>query len=245
MAKSALPLIAAGGAALLFVSGSGKKGKKKKKGRWGVSITNKCKTITVYDADLLMDFLFNGYKELMDADPDLTALQVTDALFGDIAPHCSGFPEKPESPAIVEFYTFIARHVSMFMVDDPDKDVTPQDMIDQATSIAFDDWYKQWRNYPSSEIQDAPSSQVAFSSDLSKYEIGSDWYNENIKPFAQEAKAAGRADSAFEDYVETRGVLVGSFVEPISELPADKDTVDDFLDKLEDALDRTLAEASA
>lgn len=245
MAKSALPLLAAGGAALLFVSSGSKKGKKKKKGRWGVSISGKCKTITVYDADLLMDFLFNAYKELMEADPDLTVLQVTDALFGDIAPNCSGFPEKPESPAVVEFYTFIARHVAMFMVDDPAKDVTPKDMVDEATSIAFDDWYKQWRNYPSAEVQQAPSSQVAFSSDLSDYKIGSDWYTQNIKPFAEQAKAENRVDSAFEDYVENRGVLVGSFIQPISELPEGKDAVEDFLDKLDAALERAFGEVSA
>lgn len=245
MAKSALPIIAAGGAALLLTSSGGKKkGKKGKRGRWGVGVSKDCKTITVYNSDLLMDFLFNAYKELIEADPDLKALQITDALFGDILPNCSGFPERPESPAVVEFYAFIARHVSMFMVDDPSISVTPKDMVDEATSIAFGDWYTQWRDYPTPELPSAPSDQVAFSSDFSSYKIGKDWYNNNIKPFVASELSDGRSDSIFEDYVDNRGVQVGKFVRVISNLPEDKKSVQEFLDKLEDAIDKAMDEVS-
>jgi len=246
MAKNtALPLLA-GGAALLILSG--KKPKKRKgsgsKIRWGVRISSKCKSIIVENAELFEDFMYGAYNELIEADPDLTVLQITDALFGDIAPQCSGFPEKPESVAVVEFYSFMARTVARFMLDDPRVKVGASDMIDEATHIAFSDWYKQWRQYPSSDVPETPSDQVSFSSDFSDYKIGSDWYSENIKPFTASMIAAGAGENVFEEYTSSHGVLVGNLITPIEELPQEEEAVDDFLDKLEESIDRALQELS-
>jgi len=249
MAKSsALPLLA-GGAAVLLLASSGKKKKKTSgsgsgsgKVRWGVRIPKGCQEVIIDNAEIFQDFLFGAYNELIEIDPDLGVLQITDALFGEVAPHCSGFPEEPESAAIVEFYTFIARHISMFMIDDARLSVTAEDLANEATKVAFGDWYQQWAQYPTPEVGDIPSDQAGISGDYKKLKIGPDWYANNVRPFVEQAIKQGRADTAFEDYVANRGILVGNIIKPISELPQDKTVVDQFLDALEEAIDKATEE---
>ncbi len=242
MAKkaSALPILA-GGAALLLLGG--KKKRRKKSGkvaggvRWGIRISSDCKQVDVVSADLFHEFMFGAFNELVEADPSLTLIQMSDALFGDIAPHCSGFPEEPESAQVAELYAVIARNIGQFMVGDPRVDLSMGALIDEATRISFTDWYRAWRNYPSPDVPDAPGNQVSFSSDLSTYKIGPDWYTHTVVPFVTLAASEGRLNTAFQDFVANLGVKVGQFVMPISELPQDSDVVIHFLNQLDKAIE--------
>lgn len=246
MAKSssALPLLA-GGAALVFLGG---KKKKKKKGisggksRWGIQISSDCMEVNVVDVDLFHKFMFGAFNELVDADPSLSLIQMSDALFGDVAPNCSGFPEDPESDQVAELYAVIARNVGQFMVADPRVDLTMGGLIDEATKISFTDWYRAWRNYPSSDPTAAPQDQVSFATDMSNYTIGPEWYTKTVLPFVAAAGEAGRAESAFEDFANNRGVKVGQFVMPISGLPQDEPKVVEFLNVLQEAVARAQKE---
>ncbi len=250
MAKSssALPILA-GGAALILLSGGKKKRKKSGGGssggvRWGIRVSGDCKTVDVVDAKLFNQFMYGAFHELVEADPTLTLIQMTDALFGDIAPQCSGFPEEPESDQVAELYAVIARNIGHFMVEDPRVDLTVGGLIDEATRITFLDWYRAWRNYPSSEVPIAPQDQVSFSSDLSTYEIGPDWYEKTVLPFVGQAGVEGRLETAFQDFVANRGVKVGQFVMSIAELPQGGEAVEHFLDQLEEAIEKASAAVS-
>lgn len=244
MAKktSALPLVA-GGAALLFLT-SGKKKKKSsgKRSRWGVSVSKNCNTVRVVNQDLFDQFLYGAYEELVSIDSSLTLIQITDSLFGEVAPECSGFPEQPESSEIAELYAVIARAVGSYLVTDHRTKDSMGSLLDEATQISFVDWYRGWRNYPSPDIPDRPSNQVAFSSDMTDYDIGPNWFEETIRPFVQRGQGEGWLDSAYENFVGTAGVMVGRFVMPIEELPQDVPTVQDFLAKLEVAIQTASAE---
>ncbi len=243
MAKSALPLIIGAGAAAVLLSKKKKKsGKGGGAGRWGVQVSSDCRTVDIVNPELFSQFLFGAFNELVETDPSLTLIQMTDALFGDVAPDCSGFPEDPQSAAVAELYAVIARAMGQYMVNDPRVDLTIGGLIDQATQTTFTDWYRAWRNYPSSDVAVVPSSEVSFSSDLSIYEIGPDWYKETVVPFVLVVSDSNRLDMAFEDFVASRGVMVGQFIAPISELPQDVDSVEDFLDKLEEAIDKATEE---
>ena len=246
MAKStsALPIIAAAAALVVLTD---KKKKSKASGgnvRWGVRVSPDCKAMEIVNPKLFNQFLYGAFDELVSADPSLTLIQMTDALFGDVAPNCAWFPEEPESEHVAELYAVIARGMGQFMVTDPRVDLTAGGMIDQATQISFTDWYRNWRNYPSSELPDGPSDEVSFSSDFTTYVIGSNWYANTLFPFVQEAARNGRIDSAYNDFVANRGVLVGQFVQPILELPDDAAAVEHFLDALEEAVEQATAEVS-
>jgi len=238
----ALPIMA-GGAALILLGG-GKKRKLSGRTRWGVKVSTDCQDVTIVDPVLFQKFLIGAFDELVSIDPALGIIQLTDALFGDVAPNCSGFPEEPESAAVAELYATIARMMARLMIEDPRVVAADTDLVDEATQIEFADWYRAWRNYPSSTVMKAPPEEVAFSSDYSKYEIGPKWYEATIIPEAEQAVREGRADSLFEYIVENRGVLVGQFITPMSELPEDKPAVEEFLDKLEDAIERAISEVS-
>jgi len=239
MAKSssALPLVV-GGAALL-VATSGKKKKKKSSGprsRWGVLVSKDCQTVKVVNPRLFDQFLYGAYEELVSIDSSLTLIQITDALFGEVAPDCAGFPEQPESSETAELYAVIARAIGSYLVTDPRTKDSMGSLIDEATQISFIDWYRGWRNYPSPELPDKPSNQVAFSSDLSKYEIGPNWFEETIRPFVQRGQDEGWIDSAYENFANNAGVVVGRFIMPIAELPQDDPVVQDFMMRLEEAI---------
>lgn len=238
--KSALPILAAAGA-LAVVASSKKKKKGKKSGnvRWGIRVSANCTKVEAVDTNLFHKFMFGAFNELVEIDPSLTLIQMTDALFGDIAPNCSGFPEEPESADVAELYAVIARTIGQFMVHDPRVEMTMGKLIDDATKISFVDWYRAWRNYPSSEIPQAPADQISFSSDLSGFDFGPEWHSKTLLPWLHAAAEANRLPSAYEDFVNSRGVLVGQFVIPIADLPQDNDTVIEFLDEL----DKAFAEA--
>lgn len=238
MAKStsALPILA-GGAAVLFLAG-GKKKKKKASGnvRWGIRISSDCSKVDVVDQKLFNQFMFGAFNELVEIDPSLSLIQMSDALFGDVAPNCSGFPEDPESAEVAELYAVIARNVVQFMLADPRLQISMGELVDEATKISFTDWYRAWRNYPSADAPEAPSDQVSFSSDLSTFKIGSKWYTQTLLPFVKQAAEAGSLDSVFENFVASMGVLVGRFVMPISDLPQDEESVVRFLDEIQKAI---------
>jgi hypothetical protein len=243
MAKksSALPLVA-GGAALLLMSGKKKKKKSGNDSRWGVSISSDCNTVSIVDPGLFDQFLYGAYDELASVDSGLRLIQITDALFGEVAPQCSGFPEQPESAEIAELYAVIARAVGSFMIVDPRNSETAGSIIDDATQISFIDWYRDWRNYPTSDVPDTLANQVAFASDMSNYKIGENWYEETVRPFVQAAHDEGRLEVAFADFANNRGVLVGKFVMPISGLPQSEVSTGAFINELEAAISQASSE---
>lgn len=237
MAKksSALPLVA-GGAALLLMSGKKKKKKSGNPSRWGVSISKDCQTIKIVDPKLFEQFLYGAYDELASVDSSLRLIQITDALYGEVAPNCAGFPEDPSSAEIAELYAVIARAVGSFMVADPRNDATMGAIIDEATQISFIDWYRAWRNYPTAAVPDPLANQVAFSSDMSGYKVGPNWFEETVRPFVQAAHDEGRIDTVLVDFANNRGVLVGKFVMPISELPTEEASTQGFMAELDAAI---------
>ncbi len=243
MAKksSALPLVA-GGAALLLMSGKKKKKKSGNGSRWGVSISKDCQTIKIVNPELFDQFLYGGYDELASVDSSLRLIQITDALYGEIAPDCAGFPEDPPSSEIAELYAVIARAVGSFMVADPRNDATMGAIIDEATQISFIDWYRGWRNYPTADVPDTLANQVAFSSDMSSYKVGSNWFEETVRPFVQAAHDEGRLDAVLVDFANNRGVLVGKFVMPIAELPQEEASTKAFITELEAAIAKAQSE---
>lgn len=241
MANKALPIVA-GGAAALILTSKKRKNKKSKRSRWGVAVSNNCQTVTVVKPDLFNNFLYGAYEELISVDPTLTLIQVSDALFGEVAPDCSGFPEEPESPEIAELYAVIAQAIASFMARDPRTKDSIGTLIDEATRIYFVDWYRYWINYPSPNIPDAPSGQVVFSTDYSQYKIGENWYNDVIIPFVEEASSQGRLDTVLSDFINNIGVQVGQFTVPVSDLPQEKESVQDFLLKLDKALNKAESE---
>ncbi len=241
--SSALPLVA-GGAALLMIS-SGKKKKKKASGhrsRWGVLVSKDCNSVEVVDSVMFQRFTYGAYDELVSIDPSLSLIQITDALFGEVAPECSGFPEEPESAEVAELYAVIARGVASYLATDPRTKDSMGSLVDEATQISFIDWYRGWRNYPSADLPNGPSGQVVFSSDMSNYKIGDSWFEDIVRPFVQHEQNEGRLEFAFEDFVNELGVKVGQFAMPIKELPQDAPTVQDFMNKLEQAIDMATAE---
>lgn len=244
MAKktSALPLIAGGAAVLMLANGKKKKKKTSGNVRWGVRISDDCKKVDVVNAELFHQFMFGAFDELVSVDPSLSLIQMADALFGDIAPNCSGFPEDPESDEVAELYAVIARNVGQYMVDDPRVEMTLGTLVDEATKISFTDWYRAWRNYPSANVPSVPSDQVAFSSDLSDFEVGRQWYSATVLPFVEDAAESGRIETAFEDFVTNRGVMLGKFVMPISDLPQDEESVVRFIDELQAAIEQAQKE---
>ncbi len=243
MAKnsSALPIIA-GGAALLLVSGKKKRKKSGNPSRWGVSISKDCQTVKIVDPKLFDQFLFGAYDELAAIDSSLRLIQITDSLYGEIAPDCAGFPEDPQSSEIAELYAVIARAVGSFMVMDPRNDATMGAIIDEATQISFIDWYRAWRNYPTSDVPDILANQVAFASDMSSYIVGPNWFEETVRPFVQAAHDESRLDTVVVDFANNRGVLVGKFVMPIVELPPDEASVNAFMAELDAAMQKATSE---
>src|SRR5690606_4193050 len=118
MAKktSTLPLLA-GGAAVVLLSRSKKKSKKSNGSRWGVKVSADCKSVTITDSKLFHQFMYGAFHELVEIDPTLSLIQMSDALFGDVAPNCTGFPGEPESAEVAELYAIIARNIGQYMVD--------------------------------------------------------------------------------------------------------------------------------
>jgi len=243
MAKksSALPILA-GGAALLLMSGKKKKKKSSNPSRWGVKISKDCQTVKIVDPDLFNQFLYGAYDELASVDSSLRLIQITDALYGEVAPHCAGFPEDPPSSEVAELYAVIARAVGSFMVMDPRNDATMGAIIDEATQISFIDWYRDWRNYPTADVPDTLANQVAFSSDMSGYKIGPNWFEETVRPFVQAAHDEGQLDTVLADFANNRGVLVGRFVMPIVELPQEEASTQGFIAELEAAIAKAHSE---
>lgn len=230
----ALPLLVAGGA---LVVASKKKKKKGRSSHWGVRVTKACE-IQVVDPVLFERFVLGALYELRDIDPSLDAFQLTDAMFGEVAPECSPFPEAPENSSVVKFYFTLLRANSRNLI--ANKIVSPEEVSSHPRSGEFIDWYRTWLNPPSPEVPSAPDNQVAFSSDFSEYVIGPNWYEQTVKPFV-----AGVSDgaSAYEDFINHLSVAVGKLIVPIHQLPADPPSVQDFIAKVQSAIEQAQQEA--
>ena len=239
MAKSKAPLLIGAGAVALAATRKKKK-RRKSRGHWGVSVSSDCQKVDIVNWELFFDFTHGAYAELMEADDSLSILQVSDALFGEVAPKCAPFPEEPESAQLAELYNAIIRMVTQHMA--ADKRPQLEAFRNDPRAKEFLEWYRYWRNPPSPKItKEFPDSEVAFSTDLSGYEIGPNWYAQTVKPFVLSLMKSGNADTAFEQFLDNRAVIVGNFTMPISAL-AKRGMVPDFLAKIEDAIARAKSE---
>lgn len=239
MAKtSAAPLLLGAGAVAVMAA----KGKKKKrpKGHWGIRVSKDCQLVEITNPVLFRDFLLGGYKELVEADPDLGVFQIASAMFGEVAPTCSPFPENPESPGVAELYSLIIKSLTGFMVADRNPKILA--MMDNPESKEFSQWYDYWRNPPSPEIPEAPATEVAFASDLSQYRIGSDWYEGTVLPFVMAFVQANGAAQVYEAFITNRAVSIGRMILPIAELPAESPMIVQFIGQVQDAIARAVAE---
>lgn len=244
--NSATIPVLAGGAALLLMSGGKKKKRQAKSGstRWGVKVSADCQTVKFVNNIEFNKFIFGASRQLAEMDPNLTLIQISDALFGEVAPDCRGFPEDPNSSDIADLYIKIVQTVAPYLVDHMGHAAESLDeLADEVTDVNLIDWYNRWRNYPASTVPEAPSSEVAFSGDLTRYIIGKDWYQKTLVPFVAKALNEGFSDIT-DLFLENRGVLVGKGVIPASELPEDKGVVSKFFDYVEESVARAELELS-
>lgn len=241
MAKknSAAPLLI-GGAALAVVASKNRRKKAKRSSHWGVRVTSDC-AIEVVDPDLFQRFLIGSFYELTEADPNLDAFQLTDAMFGEVAWDCPIFPEPPKDRSAVDFYYTLLRSNVRNLVGV--RELEPGQIAQNPRFAEFSEWYRHWRNPPSPEIPSYPKNQAAFSSDMSHYEIGPDWYGGTIKPFVHRQIQEGRGDMAFEDAIQHLSVAVGLMIVPIANLPAEAPSVGSFVAKLDEAVNQAKMEA--
>lgn len=240
MAKSspALPILVGGAAAMAMASK--KKKKKRVVSHWGVRVTSSC-DIEIVDSVMFDRFLIGAFFELIDIDSSLDVFQLTDAMYGEVAPDCSSFPEDPASPSAIDFYFLLLKFNSRGLL--AKGLATKASLSTHERSPQFIEWYRYWRNPPSSEIPDVPKEQVGFASDFTDYIIGSKWYESTVKPFVAKKVAAGHGDVALADFARERAVAVGKTSVPISQLPEGPAVVGDFLGKLRAAVERAKSEA--
>ncbi len=239
MAKTSAAPLLLGAGAVAFAASKGKK-RKSKRGHWGVYVSKDCQTVEITNQMLFRDFVRGGYQELFDVDPNLDVLQISDALFGEVAPQCSPFPEEPESAGLAELYRSIVAGVTETMVETGNARI--KGMLESPRAKEFAQWYMHWRNPPSSEIPDVPANEVSFASDYSQFRIGKQWYSETVQPFVMTLVQAGNAGNAYEAFINNRAVAVGRFLLPISELPAEAPMVAQFLEQVKTAVNQALAE---
>lgn len=233
MAKSALPLLLGGGAALLLMGG--KKGKSiKGESVYGVVVAKDCSQIRIVDENFFFDYLRGGYQELISKSPDMSWIDISDRLFKHVAPKCEGFPSKPKNRYIFHLYVTIARQTIInMMIDDPVKNFIK---IFKAPQMAeYSKWYATYMEESSHQIYDAPDNMVAFSSDLEKIKIMPRFIPDVVGPFMRKAKEEGRLDSAVQDFVNSHNAQVGLKYTLISNLPKDRPAVATLYQKLEAA----------
>lgn len=238
MGKSAAPVLLGAGA--LAVLASSKKKKKGKRGHWGIYVSKDCQRVEITNQLLFRDFLLGGYKELIGIDPALDVFQVSDAMFGEVAPHCSPFPEHPESVGLVELYGIIVKAVTGFMTADRNPKVLQ--MLDDPRAKEFAQWYEHWKNPPDSTLPNTPSTEVGFSSDYSQYQIGKGWYDRTVVPFVHAMVQSGNTEQIYQAFIENRAVSVGRLILPIVDLPESQPMVVQFLEQVQAAVDQARAE---
>jgi len=242
MAKKTSPVVPVlvGGAALAVVANKKKKKKKKggKSSHWGVRVVKGC-DIEVVDPDLFDRFLVGSFHELIDIDSTLDVFQLTDSMFGEVASGCGTFPEEPASNSSVDFYFMILKANTRALLT---KGLATKAEISQnPRSREFIDWYMHWRNPPSSVVPSVPDNQVGFASDFSDYIIGPDWYSQTVLPFVRDRISEG--EDLLVSFADRSAVAVGKVAMPIAQLPAGPETVIDFVDKLNAAIEQAKTEA--
>lgn len=240
MAKSAAPILLGAGAVALLAS-SKKKKRKRKRGHWGIYVSKDCQRVEITNQKLFRDFLLGGYKELIEIDPDLDIFQVSDSMFGEVAPDCAPFPEPPESLGTLELYSIIVKAMTAFMMADRNPKI--YHMLEDPRAMEFAQWYEHWKNPPNPKLPDTPPTEVGFSSDYSQYQIGKQWYQETVLPFVRGMKQAGNGSQAYQAFIENRAVSVGRMILPIDQLPQDQQMVAQFLEQVRAAVDQALAES--
>lgn len=233
MAKSSLPLLLGGGAALLLMGS--KKGKAVKgQSIYGVVVSSDCSQIRIVDEEFFFDYLRGGYQELIEKKPELTWIDVANKLFNHIAPNCEGFPSKPKNRYVFHLYVTIARQTIInMMIDDPVKNFIK---IFKAPKMAeFSKWYATYMEESAHQIYEAPSNMVAFSADLEKIEIMPRFIPDVVGPYMKNAKEEGKLDGAVEAFAASHNAQVGLKYTLISNLPKDRPAVQTLYQKLEAA----------
>lgn len=243
MANSkALPILLGGAAVYAVAKSSKRKHSTSNRSRWGISISRDCSKVEVSDPKMFHQFINGGYDELISVDSSLSPLQISDAMFREVAPECSPFPEDPESVAVVELYAAIVRKVAVLMIMDDRIDSGAVKIYEDLTDNSFMDWYSAWKDYPTSHIESPPDKEVSFASDLSGYTIGENWFEGRVRPFVQDSYDEERLDTVLSDFMENRGVMVGQRIMPISDLPDDQEVVQRFIEELSAAIEKAKSE---
>lgn len=236
MAKKTSPVlpVLVGGAVLVVAS---KKKKKTKSSHWGVRVVKGCDVEIVND-ELFDRFIVGAFHELIDIDPDLDAFQLTDSMFGEVAPECGIFPEEPASDSAVDFYFLLLKANTRALL--AKGLATKQEIAQHPRAQEFIEWYTYWRNPPSASVPAVPDNQVGFASDFSNYVIGPNWYAETVVPFV---RSKPEDDDILTAFADERAVAVGKIAMPIAQLPIAYEAVEDFVDKLTAAIEQAKTEA--
>jgi hypothetical protein len=235
MAKSAAPLLLGLGA-LALMAGKKKTGGVSGRTRQGVFVSTDCTQVEIRNQERLRNFINGAYRELREADPDLDWFELTDALFGDIAPDCGGYPEDPYSADVADFYAFMLRTVAYKLVED-----NPANLVEIFTEdrIAdFGSWYKIYAGGPPGDLpENIPLDQVGFSPDFTQVYIGPQWESKTVIPYLQEKVKAGEAEEAIEMFMRDHNAAIGRQFVRFFDLPKQEPNVQTLHQKIQDAFD--------
>ena len=203
----------------------------------GILISKDCENVTVVDKELFDKFLIGVYSKQLSADPSISLMLVTDRMFHKSAPGCWGFPHDPQSEQVADLYMNILRRAAIFMASDDRVNLNLSDAFKIMHSEDLSRWYKRWSNYPTSIVPKPVKGHVAFSSDMTGFEIDEAWFPQTVQPFVEQARSAGELPTAYDDFVGNVGVMVGRFMYPISELPTELEATTNFLNQVAEAIE--------
>lgn len=234
MAKNAAPLLIGVGALALLASGKKKKAPSKPgRTRHGVFVADDCSMVEIRSQEKLRNFLNGAYRELRETDPDLDWFQLTDALFGDIAPDCGGFPEDPQSADVAEFYAFVLRTVAYKLIGDKLGNII--DIITDDRVGEFGNWYKEYVGGLLSDLPEGiPEDQVGFSPDYTKFYVGPKWESRTLIPGLKNLISSGN-ENPVEMFMRTHNVALGRNFVRFIDLPPQEPNVQTVYNQIQTA----------
>jgi hypothetical protein len=230
MAKSAAPILLGVGALALLASGKKKAPSRPGRTRHGVFVSDDCSELEIRDQEKLRNFINGAYRELRDSDPELDWFDLTDALFGDIAPDCEGYPDDPQSADVAEFYAFILRSVAYKLIGDKLGNIL--DIITDDRVGDFGKWYKAYGGGLMSDLpKDIPDDQVGFSPDYTKSYVGPKWESKTLIPYMKNLVQAG-SDKPVEMFMRTHNVALGRNFVRFIDLPEQEPNVQALFEQI-------------
>lgn len=237
MAKVSAPLLLGVGAIALLASRKRGSGSGLGPGRMrnGVFSSADCKTLRVADYDRFNNFMRGGFAELRASGANLDNYAITDRMFRDTAPGCTGFPGVPESADVVMLYMTMMRMVAYQLVEE--RIANAIDIISDERNAALTAWVNEYGGGPPNELPgNVPEDQVGFSPNYKQRFVGPAWVANTLEPFMASEGQGGRfGDDAYDRFVNGHNVMVGTSFVPIVELPMNEAKVAEFLDRILEA----------